>query len=56
VTFTGDSDPVGAFVLLSAIFNRKGQQVWGRRLARIKTVLESPAPKLRSFRDNPVER
>ena len=44
VTFNGDSNPVGPFVLLSAIFNRKGQQVWGRRLARIKTVLESPAP------------
>ena len=44
VTFSGVSNPVGPFTLLSAIFNRKGQQVWGRRLARIKTHLESPAP------------
>lgn len=36
VTFRGDSNPVGPFKLLSPLFNRKGQQVWGQRLARIK--------------------
>jgi hypothetical protein len=44
VTFRGDSRPVGPLTLLSPIFNRMGQQIWGRRLARIKTVLESSAP------------
>jgi polyketide cyclase/dehydrase/lipid transport protein len=44
VTFRGDSRPVGPFALLSPIFNRKGQQVWARRLVRIKTALESSAP------------
>jgi len=42
VTFGGDSNPVGLLKLLSPIFNRKGQQVWGQRLARIKDVLEAP--------------
>jgi len=40
VAFYGDSNPVGPFKLLSPVFNRKGQQVWDQRLARIKTVLE----------------
>jgi hypothetical protein len=44
VTFRGDSNPLGPLALLSPIFNRKGQQVWARRLARIKTVLESQTP------------
>jgi len=44
VTFRGDSHPVGPLTLLSPILNRKGQQVWARRLARVKTVLESEAP------------
>jgi len=44
VTFRGDSIPVGPFKLLSPLLNRKGQQVWGQRLARIKTVLEASAP------------
>jgi hypothetical protein len=44
VTFRGDSHPVGPLTLLSPIFNRKGQEIWARRLARIKTVLESSAP------------
>lgn len=43
VTFRGDSNPVGPFKLLSPLFNRKGQQVWGQRLARIKAVLEASA-------------
>jgi hypothetical protein len=41
VTFRGDSRPVGPLMVLAPIFNRKGQQVWARRLARIKTVLEA---------------
>ena len=44
VTFRGDSVPVGPLKLLSPLLNRKGQQVWGQRLARIKTVLEASAP------------
>jgi uncharacterized protein YndB with AHSA1/START domain len=41
VTFRGDSIPHGPLKLLSPLANIKGQQVWGQRLARIKTVLES---------------
>ena len=41
VTFQGDSNPVGPFKLLSPVFNRKGQQVWDQRLARVKAVLEA---------------
>ena len=41
VTFRGDSVPHGPLKLLSPLANIKGQQVWGQRLARIKTVLES---------------
>jgi len=44
VTFRGDSIPAGPLKVLSPLLNRKGQQVWGQRLARIKTVLESSAP------------
>jgi uncharacterized protein YndB with AHSA1/START domain len=44
VTFRGDSNPRGPFKLLSALFNRKGQQVWSQRLARIKAVLETSPP------------
>jgi len=44
VTFRGDSNPLGLFKLLSPILNRKGEQIWSQRLARIKTVLESSAP------------
>lgn len=41
VTFRGDSIPHGPLRLLSPLANIKGEQVWGQRLARIKTVLES---------------
>ena len=44
VTFRGDSVPVGPLKLLSLLLNRKGQQVWGQRLARVKTVLEASGP------------
>jgi uncharacterized protein YndB with AHSA1/START domain len=44
VTFRGDSNPPGPFKLLSPLLNRKGQQVWSQKLARMKTVLESSAP------------
>jgi len=43
VTFAGDSRPIGPLELFSPLLNRKGQQVWDERLARIKTVLEEPA-------------
>ena len=41
VTFRGDSNPVGPLKLISPLLNRKGQQVWGQRLARVKDVLEA---------------
>jgi hypothetical protein len=41
VTFRGDSNPSGPLKWLSPLANRKGQQVWQERLARIKTMLES---------------
>jgi uncharacterized protein YndB with AHSA1/START domain len=43
VTFRGDSNPVAPLRWLNPVFNRKGQQVWGQRLARVKTVLEASA-------------
>jgi hypothetical protein len=43
VTFAGDARPIGPLKLFSPLLNRKGQQVWDKRLARIKTVLEEPA-------------
>jgi hypothetical protein len=43
VTFAGDSRPIGPLRLLTPLLNRKGQQVWSERLARIKTALEEPA-------------
>ena len=42
VTFAGDSRPIGPLKLFTPVFNRKGQQAWGERLTRIKTVLEEP--------------
>jgi hypothetical protein len=44
VTFRGDSNPPGLLRVLEGIMNRKGQQAWTARLARIKTVLESSPP------------
>jgi len=41
VTFRGDSNPRGPFKLVSGVLNRKGQQVWSQRLARIKAVPEN---------------
>jgi uncharacterized protein YndB with AHSA1/START domain len=43
VTFRGDSNPVGPLKWFTPVMNRKGQQVWGERLARVKTVLEASA-------------
>ena len=43
VTFRGDSNPIGPLRWLNPVMNRKGQQVWGQRLARVKTVLEASA-------------
>jgi Polyketide cyclase / dehydrase and lipid transport len=43
VTFRGDSNPVGPLRWLNGVFNRKGQQVWSQRLARVKAVLEASA-------------
>ena len=44
VTFRGDSNPPDLLKWLNPVWNRKGQQVWGQRLARVKTVLEASAP------------
>ena len=43
VTFRGDSNPVGPLKVLNPVINRKGQQVWSQRLARVKAVLEASA-------------
>lgn len=43
VTFQGDANPVAPLKPLSPLFNRKGQQVWNKRLERIKAVLERDA-------------
>ena len=51
VTFSGNSNPVGVLKPLCPLFNRKGQQVWTRRLDRIKSLLETPAA-----RSSPVSR
>jgi uncharacterized protein YndB with AHSA1/START domain len=37
-------NPARALKLLSPLVNRIGQRVWDQRLARIKAVLEAPAP------------
>jgi len=42
VTFRGDPNPVGPFKLLAPLIARQGQRVWDKRLARIKTILETP--------------
>jgi hypothetical protein len=44
VIFRGDSNPPGPLRLFNPLLNSKGQQVWTRRLARSKEVLESEAP------------
>jgi uncharacterized protein YndB with AHSA1/START domain len=41
VTLRGDPNPIGPFKLLSPLINRKGQQLWGQRLARAKATLEA---------------
>ena len=41
VRFRGDPNPVGAFKVLSPLFIRIGQHVWGERLARAKATLET---------------
>ena len=43
VTFRGDPNPIGLFKLLSPLFIRVGQRVWGERLARAKATLEVSA-------------
>jgi len=43
VTFRGDPNPIGLFKLLSPLFIRVGQRVWGERLARAKATLEASA-------------
>jgi len=42
VTFRGDPNPVGPFKLISPLIARKGQNMWDKRLARIKAILEAP--------------
>jgi hypothetical protein len=43
VEFSGHSNPIGPLRLLSSVLDGKGQRIWGERLRRIKTVLETPA-------------
>jgi hypothetical protein len=35
-----EANPIGPFKLLAPIINRKGQEIWDDRLARIKVALE----------------
>lgn len=37
------ANPIGPFRLLTPLINRKGQEIWDQRLARIKAALEAPA-------------
>jgi len=41
VTFRGEPNPVGPFRLLSPLIERQGQRMWDKRLARLKSTLES---------------
>ena len=41
VTFRGEPNPVGPFKLLSPLIGRQGQRMWDKRLARLKSTLES---------------
>ena len=38
-----DANPIGLLKLLTPLINRKGQEVWDNRLARIKAALEAAA-------------
>jgi uncharacterized membrane protein len=38
-----EANPIGLFKLLTPLINRKGQEVWDDRLARIKAALEASA-------------
>lgn len=43
VTVHVKANPIGLFKLLTPVINRKGQEIWDDRLARIKSALEASA-------------
>jgi carbon monoxide dehydrogenase subunit G len=43
LTVSVAANPIGPFRLLTPLINRKGQEIWDQRLARIKAALEAPA-------------
>jgi hypothetical protein len=42
VTVRANPNPVGPFRLLAPLIARQGQHLWDKRLARIKSILETP--------------
>jgi len=42
VTFRGEPNPVGVLKIISPLINRQGQRMWDRRLAGLKSTLETP--------------
>src|SRR5215211_2211278 len=42
VTFRGEPNPVGPLKVLAPLISRQGQRVWEKRLARLKSALETP--------------
>jgi uncharacterized membrane protein len=42
VTFRGEPNPVGPLKVLAPLISRQGQRVWEKRLARLKSTLETP--------------
>src|SRR5215207_7122505 len=42
VTFRGEPNPVGPLKVLSPLINRQGQRMWDKRLAGLKSTLETP--------------
>jgi len=41
VTFRGEPNPVGPFKVLSPLISRQGQRMWDKRLAGLKSTLET---------------
>jgi len=44
VIFIGNSNPLGPAKLLTPLMDRMGQKNWSWRLAKVKEILEAPAP------------
>ena len=42
VAFRGEPNPIGPLKVLSPLINRQGQRMWDKRLAGLKSTLETP--------------